>query len=67
METLRDEQIQTDLMKHLREFKPDLPNPIKMVITRWGTNENTLGSYSYQTLKSVKKTTANFHIPRMGM
>ena len=54
METLSIEKVKSDLMKRLREFKPDLPDPIKIVITKWSSNENTLGSYSYQTLSSVK-------------
>ena len=54
METLSKEEVKTNLMKRLREFMPDLPEPIKIVITKWNTNENTLGSYSYQSVNSVK-------------
>ena len=54
METLSKERVKTDIMRRLREFQPDLPDPIKIVITKWNSNENTLGSYSYQTLKSVQ-------------
>ena len=54
METLSTEIVKSDLMKRLREFKPDLPDPIKVVITKWNSNENTLGSYSYQTVNSVQ-------------
>ena len=54
METLSTEIVKTGLMKRLREFKPDLPDPIKVVITKWNSNENTLGSYSYQTVNSVQ-------------
>ena len=41
-------------MKCLRKFKPDLPEPIKIVVTKWRSDENTLGSYSYQTISSVE-------------
>ena len=54
METLSKEKVKVDIMLRLREFQPDLPDPIKIVITKWNSNENTLGSYSYQTLKSVQ-------------
>ena len=53
MENLSKERVKTNIMRRLREFQPDLPDPIKIVITKWNGNENTLGSYSYQTLKSI--------------
>ena len=54
MEKLSTEKVKTDLMQRLRKFVPDLPDPIKIIITKWSSNENTLGSYSYQTVKSTK-------------
>ena len=54
METLSTEQVKTDLMRRLREFIPTLPDPMKIVITRWGSNQNILGAYSYPTVDSVK-------------
>ena len=54
METLSTEQVKTDLMRRLREFIPNLPDPMKIVITRWGSNENILGAYSYPTVDSAK-------------
>ena len=31
METLSEDQVKNDLMTRLKEFKPDLPDPIKMI------------------------------------
>ena len=54
METLSTDQVKTDLMRCLRKFIPNLPEPMKIVITRWSSNQNILGSYSYPTVESVK-------------
>ena len=53
METLSEDQVKNDLMTRLKEFKPDLPDPIKILISRWNSNQNTLGSYSFQTVNAV--------------
>ena len=54
METLSEDKVKNDLMKRLREFKLDLPDPIKILITRWNSDQNMFGSYSYQTVNSAK-------------
>ena len=54
METLSTDQVKTDLMRCLRKFIPNLPDPMKIVITRWSSNQSILGSYSYPTLDSVQ-------------
>lgn len=48
MESLTEEQIGEDCVKVLKKvLKKDIPSPIKIIRTRWGTNQLTRGSYSF--------------------
>jgi monoamine oxidase len=52
-ETLTDAQITTEIMSHLRDmYGSGIPNPKNMLRTKWQTNENAFGSYSYTTVGS---------------
>lgn len=47
-ETMTDAQIMTEIMSHLRDIYGDnIPNPTNMLRTKWSTNENAYGSYSF--------------------
>lgn len=47
-ESMSDSQIIDEIMSHLRDiYGSTIPNPTHLLRTKWHTNENTLGSYSY--------------------
>lgn len=47
-ETMTDAQIIDEIMAHLRDiYGNSIPNPTNMIRTKWQTNENSLGAYSY--------------------
>jgi monoamine oxidase len=47
-ETMTDAQVIEEIMNHLRDiYGSSIPNPTNMLRTKWYTNENAFGSYSY--------------------
>lgn len=47
-ETMTDAQIIDEIMIHLRDiYGNSIPNPTNMVRTKWQTNENSFGAYSF--------------------
>lgn len=47
-ETMTDAQIVDEIMAHLRDiYGNSIPNPNNMIRTKWQTNENSFGAYSY--------------------
>jgi len=51
MELMSDEDILEDVCSNLKlMFGPDVPAPTKHIITRWGTDKYSRGSYSYRSL-----------------
>lgn len=47
-ETMTDAQIVTEIMLHLKDiYGNNIPNPTNMLRTKWQTNENAFGAYSY--------------------
>lgn len=47
-ETMSDAQIIDEIMAHLRDiYGNSIPNPTNLVRTKWNTNENSYGAYSY--------------------
>ena len=47
-ETMTDAQIINEIMSHLKDvYGNSIPNPTNMLRTKWQTNENAFGSYSY--------------------
>lgn len=47
-ESMSDGQIIAEIMTHLRDiYGSSIPNPSNMLRTKWQTNENSLGAYSY--------------------
>ncbi len=48
---MSDAQMIEDIMAHLRDiYGNDIPNPTNMLRTKWQSNENSFGSYSYTAL-----------------
>ncbi|XP_021378631.1 spermine oxidase-like [Mizuhopecten yessoensis] len=49
MESLTEEQVGQDIVSFLKKFlkKKDIPQPKKVIRTRWGNNRYTRGSYSF--------------------
>jgi len=47
-ETMTDTQIIDEIMIHLRDiYGNSIPNPTNILRTKWNTNENSFGAYSY--------------------
>ncbi|HNI43933.1 MAG: FAD-dependent oxidoreductase [Chitinophagales bacterium] len=47
-ETMSDDQIITEIMAHLKDmYGNNIPNPTNLLRTKWNSNENSFGSYSY--------------------
>lgn len=47
-ETMTDAQVIDEIMTHLKDiYGNKIPNPTNMLRTKWQSNENSLGAYSY--------------------
>lgn len=47
-ETMTDAQITNEIMVHLKDiYGNNIPNPTNLLRTKWQTNENSFGAYSY--------------------
>jgi monoamine oxidase len=47
-ETMSDAQVTEEIMAHLRDiYGSSIPNPTNMLRTKWDTNENAFGAYSF--------------------
>ena len=47
-ESMSDNQIIDEIMSHLRDiYGSTIPNPTHLLRTKWYTNENSFGAYSY--------------------
>jgi monoamine oxidase len=52
-ETMTDSQIIDEIMVHLRDiYGNNIPNPTNLVRTKWQTNENSFGAYSYTAVET---------------
>jgi monoamine oxidase len=50
-ETMSDSQVIAEIMNHLRDiYGKNIPNPTKMLRTKWQSNENAFGAYSYTAI-----------------
>lgn len=50
-EIMSDQQIIDEIMEHLKDiYGKDIPKPTSMLRTKWQSNENAFGSYSYTTV-----------------
>lgn len=47
-ETMSDDQIKAEIMLHLRDmYGNQIPEPTNLLRTKWNSNENSYGAYSY--------------------
>ncbi len=52
-ETMTDKQITDEIMAHLKDiYGPSIPNPTHLLRTKWQSNENSFGSYSYTAIET---------------
>ena len=52
-ETMSDAQVMDEIMAHLRDIYGDsTPAPTNMLRTKWATNENAYGAYSFTAVGS---------------
>ncbi len=55
-ETMSDSEIISEIMAHLKDiYGNSIPNPTKMLRTKWQTNENSFGAYSYTAVGTEMK------------
>lgn len=55
-ETMTDAEITSEIMAHLKDiYGNSIPNPTKMLRTKWQTNENSFGAYSYTAVGTEMK------------
>lgn len=55
-ETMTDAQIIDEIMLHLKDiYGNSIPNPTNMLRTKWQTNENSFGAYSFTQLGTEMK------------
>ncbi|KAI0498705.1 hypothetical protein KFK09_019595 [Dendrobium nobile] len=50
LEKLTDEAAASFAFQQLKQILPDASKPIQYLVSHWGTDENSLGSYSYDTV-----------------
>ncbi|HMP29170.1 MAG TPA: NAD(P)/FAD-dependent oxidoreductase, partial [Saprospiraceae bacterium] len=52
-EKMSDAQVIEEIMSHLKDiYGNSIPNPKRMLRTKWQSNENTFGAYSYTAIAS---------------
>jgi len=55
-ETMTDAQIIGEVMSHLKDiYGTSIPNPTNLLRTKWQTNENAFGAYSYTAVSTEMK------------
>ncbi|EJK61264.1 hypothetical protein THAOC_18283, partial [Thalassiosira oceanica] len=50
MEDQTDDEVKAEMMSNLKLMFPNIPEPDRVVITRWGKEPNILGTYSHHTV-----------------
>ncbi|MFN0200609.1 MAG: flavin monoamine oxidase family protein [Bacteroidia bacterium] len=52
-ETMSDAQVIDEIMAHLRDiYGSSIPNPTNLLRTKWASNENAFGSYSFTAIET---------------
>lgn len=55
-ESMSDSQITTEIMAHLKSiYGSGIPNPTNMLRTKWASNSNSFGAYSFATTGTTTK------------
>ena len=50
MEDQTDDEVKAEMMSNLKLMFPNIPEPDRVVIARWGKDPNVLGCYSHSTI-----------------
>ena len=50
MEDQTDDEVKAEMMSNLKLMFPNIPEPGRVVIARWGKEPNVLGAYSHRTV-----------------
>lgn len=66
MEQKSDEEVLDDVMKNLSAMFPTITRPTTFIVTRWGQNQNALGSYSYPKVGRKFEEDASILKERVG-
>lgn len=55
-ETMTDSEVINDIMTHLKDiYGKNIPNPTHLLRTKWQSNENSFGAYSYTAVGTEMK------------
>ncbi|KAJ7965021.1 Polyamine oxidase-like protein [Quillaja saponaria] len=63
IEKMSDETASNFAFVQLKKILPDASNPIQYLVSRWGTDTNSLGSYSYDTVGKPHDLYERLRIP----
>lgn len=63
IEKMSDEAAAKFAFSQLKEILPDASDPIQYLVSHWGTDENSLGSYSYDTVGKSHDLFERLRIP----
>ncbi|XP_059664870.1 polyamine oxidase 2-like isoform X2 [Cornus florida] len=63
IEKMSDETAANFAFMQLKKILPDASTPIQYLVSRWGTDENSLGSYSYDTVGKPHDLYERLRIP----
>ena len=55
-ETMTDSEVINEIMTHLKDiYGKNIPNPMHLLRTKWQSNENSFGAYSYTAVETQMK------------
>jgi len=63
LETLSDSQVVSMTMKAIRQFLPNLPDPIKTIVSHWGTDKYARGVYTDFSVGTTTEDFENLMVP----
>ncbi len=66
VELLSDEQVKRDAVASLRKMFRNVPEPSKVIVTRWEKDEFSRGSYSFDTVGCTQQHRADLSEPIDG-
>ena len=66
MELKTDDEIIEDVMLNLREMFPNITNPDRVIISRWGVTDNIHGTYSHKKINRSRSSDASELRERVG-
>jgi monoamine oxidase len=68
VESMSDEEIQSQAVASLREWfdSPEIPDPQRVILTRWGQDKLSMGSYSYYQVGSGPRERKELKVPELN-